>query len=107
LGRRQDKLDEVSAAIKAISATTTVLAVATDVTIESDVENLYAQVQKTFGRQADVLLNNAGFLDDEKGRIGEQSVEDWWKVQVSCVLNRYQLYANRGLRPSTSKVLIP
>jgi NADP-dependent 3-hydroxy acid dehydrogenase YdfG len=86
LGRRLAQLNEVAAAIKAISATTTVLAVSADITIESDVENVYAQVQKAFGRQADVLLNNAGFLDDGKGSIGAQSVEDWWKVMVSCIL---------------------
>ena len=84
------------------------LAVPTDITIESDVQNLYAQVQKTFGRHADVLLNNAGYLDDGKGKIGEQSVEDWWKVQVGYLIKLHQPWdcADSDLRPSISKVLI-
>ena len=55
-----------------------ILAVPTDITIESDVKNLYEKVEEKFGRPADVLLNVAGFLEDLK-KIGEQGVDAWWK----------------------------
>jgi NAD(P)-dependent dehydrogenase (short-subunit alcohol dehydrogenase family) len=62
-----------------------VLTVKADIAVEKDVENLYAEVQKAFGRHADVLLNNAGYLDDDN-LIGEQKVDEWWTGFVSCHL---------------------
>lgn len=53
-----------------------------DIANEEDVKNLYKTVQKEFGRSADVLLNNAGYLDDGK-LVGEGDVADWWKGLVS------------------------
>jgi NAD(P)-dependent dehydrogenase (short-subunit alcohol dehydrogenase family) len=43
-----------------------VLTVKADITVEKDVENLDVEIQKVFGRHADALLNNAGYLDDGK-----------------------------------------
>jgi NAD(P)-dependent dehydrogenase (short-subunit alcohol dehydrogenase family) len=59
-----------------------VLAVPTDITNEKDVQNLYMQTQQKFGRHADVLLNVAGYLGDEKP-VGEQDIDAWWKPFVS------------------------
>lgn len=68
--------------MEAISPGLTVLAVPTDITIETDVENLYNQTQQKFGGHADVLMNVAGYLEEAKV-IGEQDVNMWWKGFVS------------------------
>jgi NADP-dependent 3-hydroxy acid dehydrogenase YdfG len=84
--RNEETMEKVVEEIKSINPQTTVLSVKTDIVSESDVSNLYTQVQKRFGRHADVLLNNAGYLQDEQ-LIGETPVEDWWKGIVSpCTL---------------------
>jgi NAD(P)-dependent dehydrogenase (short-subunit alcohol dehydrogenase family) len=62
-----------------------VLAVNADITSEEEVKNLFALVQKTFGRPADVMLNNAGYLKDDQ-LIGETAPNDWWTGIVSCYL---------------------
>ena len=55
--RSQDKLEKLAADI--ISAGGKALAVPTDVTVKSDVENLVRETVEQFGR-IDVLINNAG-----------------------------------------------
>lgn len=52
-----------------------------DIANEEDVKNLYETIQKEFGRHADVLLNNAGYMSN--GMIGEEEPSDWWKGIVS------------------------
>lgn len=73
---------KVSDEIKAINPDITVLQVKADITSEDDVKSLFAAVEKTFKRPADVLLNNAGYLVDDQ-LIGETPVDDWWKGFVS------------------------
>jgi NADP-dependent 3-hydroxy acid dehydrogenase YdfG len=82
--RRIDALEKVAEEIKAINPNVKVLAVKTDITSEEDAKNLFASVQKTFGRHADVLLNNAGYLKDEQ-LIGETAPNDWWTGIVSPI----------------------
>jgi len=53
------------------------LAVTTDVTSESDVENLFSQAVGRFGT-VDVLINNAGVADSTP--VYEMSLETWHKV---------------------------
>jgi len=60
------------------------LTVKADITVEKDVENLDVEIQKVFGRHADVLLNNAGYLDDGK-LLSEQRADEWWMGFVSCM----------------------
>lgn len=55
--RSEDKLAEIESALKA--GGTTVLAVKTDVSIESDCKNLVDMTVSAFGR-IDILINNAG-----------------------------------------------
>lgn len=74
-------MEQLKQEIKLIAKNTTVLAVPTDITNEKEVKSLFAEIQRTFARSADVLLNNAGCSDDGK-LIGEQSVDAWWKVAV-------------------------
>jgi len=76
--RSKERLEAVARELVAINSKLIVLAVPTDITIEKDVQNLYAQTQQKFGRHADVLMNVAGYLEEAK-LIGEQNVDAWWK----------------------------
>jgi NAD(P)-dependent dehydrogenase (short-subunit alcohol dehydrogenase family) len=78
--------------LRAISPGTTVLPVKADISSVEEVDNLYKKIQQTFGRPADVLLNNAGYLRDDEF-IGETPVEEWWKGIVSP----HFLFAHRNL----------
>jgi NAD(P)-dependent dehydrogenase (short-subunit alcohol dehydrogenase family) len=60
------------------------LIVKTDVSIEKDVENLFEEVQAAFGRPADVVLSNAGYLADSL-LIGKSVASEWWKSFVSSI----------------------
>jgi NADP-dependent 3-hydroxy acid dehydrogenase YdfG len=62
--------------------TTKILAISTDLKVEREVENLFQQVNKVFGRAADVVIANAGLLSDLKP-MAEESVSTWWSVYVS------------------------
>jgi NAD(P)-dependent dehydrogenase (short-subunit alcohol dehydrogenase family) len=80
-GRNLDALNAVAAA--AAQAGQTALAVQTDVTDVASVDNLFAQIQSTYGR-LDLLFNNAG--------IGAPAVDidelpiDTWKAVVDTNL---------------------
>jgi NADP-dependent 3-hydroxy acid dehydrogenase YdfG len=82
--RRVEALDKVAAQLKEISPSSKILPVKVDITSEDQVKNLFASVQKTFGRPADVLLNNAGYLKDDQ-LIGETSPSAWWTGIVGFV----------------------
>ena len=82
--RRLDALEKVAEELRAISPSSKVLAVKADITSEDDVKNLFASIQKTFGRPADVLLNNAGYLKDDEF-IGETAPNVWWTGIVSFI----------------------
>ena len=74
-GRRLTNLEEVAAEAKAMSPSCSVLAVATDVTQEDSVANLFAQCVKSFGR-VDLLFNNAG-VSTPAIPLPELSLEMW------------------------------
>jgi NADP-dependent 3-hydroxy acid dehydrogenase YdfG len=80
--RRTDALEKVAAELKTISPSSKILAVKADITSEDQVKNLFASVQTAFGRPADVLLNNAGYLKDDQ-LIGETTPNDWWTAIVN------------------------
>jgi NAD(P)-dependent dehydrogenase (short-subunit alcohol dehydrogenase family) len=61
-----------------------VLGVQTDLTVESDVTNLFEEVNKAFGRPADVVIANAGLLSDLLP-LAEEVVSKWWNVYVSWI----------------------
>ncbi|KUJ23630.1 NAD(P)-binding protein [Mollisia scopiformis] len=71
-------LEKVASELKAKFPATKVLAVKGDIVSNEDIKHLFSAVQETFGRPADVLLNNAGFLDDDR-LIGETPADVWWK----------------------------
>jgi NAD(P)-dependent dehydrogenase (short-subunit alcohol dehydrogenase family) len=56
------------------------LSLAVDVTDESTVRQLYADVAATFGR-IDVLFNNAGISPDDDTSVLDTSLEAWQRVQ--------------------------
>jgi NAD(P)-dependent dehydrogenase (short-subunit alcohol dehydrogenase family) len=75
-GRNADALNAVAAA--ATQAGQTALAVPTDVTDVASVENLFAQIQSTYGR-LDLLFNNAG-IGAPAVDIDELPIETWKAV---------------------------
>lgn len=79
-GRRVEKLEEVAVEIRKLG-NATVLPVRTDLKVASDVDNLFAQVVKTFGRTADVVVANAGWVSDIKP-MAQEDVATWWSVHV-------------------------
>ena len=81
IGRRAEKLEETAAHLRKISQGTKILTVKTDLTVDADVENVFKQIQKTFGRPADVVLANAGGVAN-LASAGEEPVDRWWKVFV-------------------------
>jgi NAD(P)-dependent dehydrogenase (short-subunit alcohol dehydrogenase family) len=56
------------------------LFVPTDVTSESEVDNLFRQAHDTFG-SVDIAFNNAGISPPEDGSILETGLDAWRKVQ--------------------------
>jgi NAD(P)-dependent dehydrogenase (short-subunit alcohol dehydrogenase family) len=61
-GRKASELVKVELDIKAVTSdpNAKVLSVSVDITIESQVQNLFDKIKSTFGHLADFLLNNAG-----------------------------------------------
>jgi len=97
-GRRQEKLDEVIASTHAYNNNLTkVIGFRTDVKVEEDVDNLFQKVKATFGRPADVVYSNAGWVSELKSSA-EESVETWWSVYVSWKLPLNDLGLSRGAR---------
>jgi len=73
--RRVDRLESLVAEIEALGGEA--LAVATDVTDEAAVQNLFDQAVARFGT-VDVVINNAGIADSTA--VYEMSLELWEKV---------------------------
>ncbi|KAF2710272.1 NAD(P)-binding protein [Pleomassaria siparia CBS 279.74] len=92
-GRRKDKLDQTVVELQKLNknGSATILAVPTDVTIESEVENLFQQVNKAFGRPADVVIANAGALSEMK-TLAEEAVAKWWKIWEINVLGLHNTF---------------
>ena len=82
-GRRQEKLDEVIVSTHEYNrGSTKVIGVKTDVKIEGDVDNLFQNVKAKFGRPADIVYANAGWVS-ELIPSAEENVQTWWSVYVS------------------------
>ncbi|MFH1715659.1 MAG: SDR family oxidoreductase [Elusimicrobiota bacterium] len=70
--RRIDRLEEIKNYI--LNFNTNCIAVKTDVSVESDVKNLFEETEKAFG-QIDVVVNNAG--KGLRKEIQDISFEEW------------------------------
>ncbi|KAI9056235.1 hypothetical protein LZ554_001163 [Drepanopeziza brunnea f. sp. 'monogermtubi'] len=106
--RRIDALNKVAEEIKSISPSTQVLAVKTDIIVESDVKSLFDQVQETFGRAADVLLNNAGYLKD--GAVAETPADEWWSgleinLKGPYLMSQYFIQSQPNPKESTATII--
>ncbi|KAF7945128.1 hypothetical protein EAE96_009907 [Botrytis aclada] len=87
--RRLAPIDSLIEKLQPISPETKFLSVKVDIANEEDVKSLYETVQKKFGRHADVLLNNAGYLED--GKIAETEPGAWWKTFEINLKGLYQM----------------
>lgn len=85
-GRRVEKLEDTASKVLSLNeGRTKVLVVQTDLVKDKDVENLFAQTLKTFGRSPDVVLSNAGMVETDP--IGEHSTDDWWNTLVGFAMH--------------------
>src|SRR5471032_1525905 len=85
------------------------IAVGADVSKEADVEHLFAETIKAFGR-LDILLANSGLQKDAP--IADLSLEDWNTVigvnltgQFLCARAALRQFARQGIRPEVSRAL--
>jgi len=72
-------------------------AVACDVTIEKDIQNLVAAAEDRYG-SVDLFCSNAGLIKEEPGHAASSSNEDWqlcWQIHVMA-----HVYAARAVLPS-------
>lgn len=74
-GRRKDRLDETVALIEAQGGSG--LAVAADITVQSEVKAGVDQVRQAFG-EVDFLFNNAGSFNSIAG-VWEADPDIWWR----------------------------
>lgn len=82
-GRRKEKLDETIGDLEKLNTgNTRTLAVVADTTKEEHTEHLFAQVNKAFGRAADVVFANAGKLTADLP-LADEDVRTWWSAFVS------------------------
>lgn len=82
IGRTTETLDLTLRNVSNIDASIPTIAEPTDVSKESSVKSLFAQVKTKFGK-AHVLVNCA--TKWTQGPIGDVPVESWWSDYVRCV----------------------
>lgn len=82
--RNKEKLSRVAEELSA--AGTAVLSRACDVSVEQQVEDLFAAVQDRFGK-VDILVNNAGAFDS--GPLDQLSFEAWNNVIGACLTGTF------------------
>ncbi|KAK5056138.1 hypothetical protein LTR84_012691 [Exophiala bonariae] len=79
-GRRREVLEKTAEELNSLSqGKTKILAIPADVGSEKDVQNLFLEVKKSFGRTADVVVANAGKVIDLLP-AAEESIDTWWSV---------------------------
>ncbi len=83
-GRRREKLESVAAEVRVVGAD--VLVQPADVSIEADVDALFAAVQQRFGK-LDILVNNAGAFDG--GPLDEVTLTAWNNVIGACLTGTF------------------
>jgi NAD(P)-dependent dehydrogenase (short-subunit alcohol dehydrogenase family) len=98
-GRRQSTLESVAGEIAALG-TESFVQIA-DVSVEADVEALFAAVQQRFGR-LDILVNNAGAFDG--GPLDQVTLEAWNNVIGACLTGTFlcSRAAFRMMKPQRS-----
>jgi len=76
LARRRESLEDIASTVREAGAG--VITIGCDVTVEDAVEDAVGQVMEQWGR-IDVLVNNAGLIEDEVP-IWEADADQWWHV---------------------------
>jgi short-subunit dehydrogenase len=80
-GRKEDKLKEMQKQTEAVSTdpSAKIISLPVDIKNEIEVKNLNDQIQSSFGRHADVLINNAG-INTAPASLGQLSWDDFSNV---------------------------
>ena len=78
VGRNRARLDEAARQIKAKAASSLVDIFVADLSVQSDIRRLAAEVKATYSR-LDVLLNNAGAMFQER-KVSDDGIEMTWAV---------------------------
>lgn len=81
--RTQQSIDEVAENLEKTGSTTQFLPIATDVSSETDVRNLFQRAIQTFGK-IDVVVHCAGVLGPLE-LIGDAPVDEWWQSFVRAL----------------------
>jgi NAD(P)-dependent dehydrogenase (short-subunit alcohol dehydrogenase family) len=89
LARTEDRLATAMAEVGAATGART-LAVAADVTDRASVDTAVARVVEELG-QVDVLVNNAGLIDEFEVPLWEADPDQWWDVMSSHVRGSFLL----------------
>ena len=89
LARGEERLTTAMAEVAQSTGART-LAVAADVTDREAVEAAVARVTDELGR-VDLLVNNAGLIDEVEGPLWEADPDQWWRVVESHVLGGFLL----------------
>lgn len=100
----QDKAEDVAATIN--EAGGRAIPIQADVSVESDVEDMFARTIEEFGT-VDILVNNAGIQQDAP--FDELTLDQWRKVidvnltgQFLCARAAVREFKRRGVRPEIS-----
>src|SRR5215212_5445858 len=89
LARTEDRLATAMAEVGAATGART-LAVAADLTDRASVDTAVARVVEELG-QVDVLVNNAGLIDEFEVPLREADPDQWWDVMSSHVKGGFLL----------------
>ncbi len=108
VGRRKNLLDEAVAEAEKSAAGAKALAVSCDVTKPAEVDALFAEVEKAFGR-VDLVFNNAG-MGFKTSTIDEVPVEVWNDVVAvnltgSFLIARAAFAAMRKQKPMGGRII--
>ena len=104
-----DKDDGQIVAQEIIDSGGTAIAIKADVSIESDVVAMFADVEQRFGLP-DILVNNAGIEIDRK--LVDMKLLDWQRVldvnltgYFLCAREAAKAFIKKGLKPELSKAM--
>jgi 3-oxoacyl-[acyl-carrier protein] reductase len=92
-GRDEDRLNELKTSLEAVN-NVKIYSVCYDVREYNEIKNAFLWIKKNIGR-LDVLINNAGVMDDALiGMVNQTHVENTFSVNLNAVLFHMQ-YASR------------
>ena len=82
VGRRKDRLEHTASGLgKLKKGLTKVLTIAADMTVETNMEHVFAEIKNNFGRPADVVVANAATVSKIQ-KLVDQDASEWWRVIV-------------------------